>query len=230
MAPLDANGERKLILPPAMREFAASCGHHDPMRFYYYPLVGRLYRRRVEACLGELESGQRVLEVGFGSGPTFCTLAGLFDEVWGIDLESDCAAVTEFFRREGIATHLSNHSLLELPFEDGTFDAVLLISILEHLHPEQQAAAFAELTRVLKPGGQVVYGVPLQRAWMQPAFRLLGYDIRQHHFSSEVDVARAAEAALTPVRRRRMGLLGRRIELYEIGHYRRAPSSLTGAL
>ena len=31
----------------------------DPLRFYYWPVLGRLYRRRVELCLARLSGGER---------------------------------------------------------------------------------------------------------------------------------------------------------------------------
>lgn len=79
-------------------------------------------------------------------------------------------------------TFLQNGNVLNMPYEDGYFDTVLLISILEHLKPEEQSQAFAEIKRVLKPGGQVVYGVPVERPLMVFLFRMLGHDIRQGTF------------------------------------------------
>lgn len=80
-----------------------------------------------------------------------------------------------------------------MPYEDNQFDTVLLISILEHLRPDELAQAFQEIKRVLKPGGQVVYGVPVERPFMVFMFRLLGYNIREHHFSTEIEVREAAK-------------------------------------
>ena len=166
----------------------------DPIRFYYWPVLGRLYRRRVELCLAECGGGDRVLEVGFGSGVTFPTLAGRYREIHGLDFTADVAAVAAMFAGRGIRTDLRNGSVLAMPYPDGHFDTVLLISILEHLRPAEQPAAFAEIARVLRPGGRVVYGVPVERPLMVWAFRGLGYDIRQHHFSTHDDVSTAARA------------------------------------
>ena len=160
-----------------------------------------------------------MLEVGFGSGVTFPSLAARYDEVHGIDLTADVQAVTEAWRRRGIETDLRRGDVLSLPDSDGAYDTVLLISILEHLRPEELRTAFREIRRVLRPGGQVVYGVPVERPLMALAFRMLGYDIREHHFSTEAQVREAAAAALAPVRvipMRGLPFLG---DVYEVGHW-----------
>jgi SAM-dependent methyltransferase len=209
---------RKLKLLP--RDRYPHSEEDNPLPLYYWPVVGPLYRQRVEMCLTALEPGKRVLEVGFGSGVTFPNLAELFDEIHGIDLHADIEATTAAFRRLGIETHLRNDNLLALDYADGFFDAVLCISVFEHLRPEAQPVAMRQIARVLRPGGRLVYGVPVERRLMVLGFRMLGYDIRTHHFSTERDVSAAADARL---RRLRLdsytpfgGLLG---SLYEVGVY-----------
>jgi ubiquinone/menaquinone biosynthesis C-methylase UbiE len=165
----------------------------DPLRYYYWPIVGQMYRRRVELCLGECHAGQRVLEVGFGSGLSFLNLHDIFEEIHGLDLTADVSAVSSVFDGMGIHTDLRNGDVLKMPYQAETFDTVLLISILEHLQPSELEIAFKEIQRVLKSGGQVVYGTPVERPFMVAMFRVLGYDIRQAHFSTEKQIAAAAE-------------------------------------
>ena len=70
---------------------------------------------------------------------------------------------------------------------------LLLVSILEHLKPVELELALLEVRRVLKPGGQMVYGTPVEKPFMEFMFRLLGHNIRDEHFSTEMDIASTAE-------------------------------------
>ena len=160
--------------------------------FYFLPIFGRMYRRRVELCLAECKGGDSILEVGFGSGLTFLNLNGMYKKIYGLDLSCDVNEVEQVFASLGIKPELRNGNVLNLPYQENQFDTVLLISILEHLKPGDLERAFSEIKRVLKPGGQVVYGVPVERPFMVAMFALLGYNIRKHHFSTEQDVAAAA--------------------------------------
>lgn len=52
--------------------------------------------------------------------------------------------------------HIQKHT--NLPFEDKTFDVVLLIGVIEHIH--NQKKILDELNRILKNGGQFIVAVP----------------------------------------------------------------------
>jgi ubiquinone/menaquinone biosynthesis C-methylase UbiE len=201
----------------------AGVDEKDPIKFYHFPVIGRLYRRRIELCLEELQEGHSVLEIGFGSGVSFLNLHRLYQEIFGLDLTADVQLITNFFNSMQIDTRLQNGNILDMPYPDDSFDSVLLISILEHLQPTDQDQAFKEIQRVLKPGGQVVYGVPVERPFMVLMFKLLGTDIRTHHYSTEKDVYQAANKNLDEVRIKKMygpvGLFG---QVYEVGHFKKS--------
>jgi ubiquinone/menaquinone biosynthesis C-methylase UbiE len=188
--------------------------------FYFLPIFGRLYRRRVELCLAECKGGDSILEVGFGSGLTFLNLNGMYKKIYGLDLSCNVKEIAQVFARLGVHPDLRNGNVLDMPYQDNQFDTVLLISILEHLKPEELDRAFSEIKRVLKPGGQVVYGVPVERPFMVAMFALLGHNIRKHHFSTEQDVAAAASKHFKQVRVMPMkgtpAIFG---NVYEIGHF-----------
>ncbi len=198
----------------------AGVNREDPIRFYSLPVIGSLYRQRIELCLGELKGGKRILEIGFGSGVSFFNLHDSYAEIFGLDLTADTHLIETFFSRHGISTHLQNGNVLHMPYEDEAFDAVLLISILEHLHPEQLGEAFGEIRRVLRPGGQVVYGVPVERPLMVFLFRLLSTNIREQHFSTEKQVFDTACQALEPAGTRQLhGPFGLFETIYQVGHF-----------
>jgi ubiquinone/menaquinone biosynthesis C-methylase UbiE len=188
--------------------------------FYYLPVFGRMYRHRVELCLSECKGGDSVLEVGFGSGLTFLNLNDLYKKIYGLDLSCNVAEVKQVFAPLGIHPDLRNGNVLDMPYPEDQFDTVLLISILEHLKPAELDRALSEIKRVLKPGGQVVYGVPVERPLMVAMFALLGYNIRKYHFSTEKDVAAAAAKHFKQVRVTPMkstpAMFG---DVYEIGHF-----------
>jgi ubiquinone/menaquinone biosynthesis C-methylase UbiE len=190
--------------------------------FYYLPIFGRMYRRRVELCLAECRGGDSILEVGFGSGLTFLNLSGMYKKIYGLDLSCDVNEVIQVFAPLGIHPDLRNGNVLDMPYPENQFDTVLLFSILEHLKPEELDRALREVKRVLKPGGQIVYGVPVERPLMVAMFALLGYNIRKYHFSTENDVAAGARKHFEQVRVIPMKstpiLFG---NVYEIGHFKK---------
>lgn len=183
----------KLKLLPA--QAYKGVNQYDPIKYYYWPIFGKMYRRRVELALGECTGGERVLEVGFGTGLAFPNLHDMYKEIHGIDLTADIEAVKSVFEPMGIPLFLEEGDVLNMPYPDNKFDTVLLISILEHLTPLELEQAIKEVRRVLKPGGQMVYGTPVEKPFMVFMFRLMGHNIRDEHFSTEKEIAAAAHKA-----------------------------------
>ena len=170
---------------------------YDPIKYYYWPVFGRMYRSRVELALNECSGGERVLEVGFGTGLAFPNLHDIYKEIHGIDLTVDIHAVKSVFESMNIPLFLEKGDVVKMPYKDNFFDTVLLVSILEHLKPIELEQAFVEVRRVLKPGGQMVYGTPVEKPFMVFMFRMLGHNIRDEHFSTEKEIEAAAHKAFS---------------------------------
>src|SRR5262249_13847564 len=96
--------------------------------------------------------GTRGLDVGCGQGWYVAEMRTLGFDVHGID---DSAGQVEDARRNvGNPTLVARGSALDIRAVDASFDFVYAINVLHHLESiEQQRVAFAELARVLKPGG-----------------------------------------------------------------------------
>jgi len=108
--------------------------------------------------LGELEAGERVLDLGCGAGTDTLVAAqmvGPKGHVTGIDMTPEMLAKARS-AAEGMG--LANVELVEgeaeqLPFEDETFDIVISNGVID-LVPDKDAV-FSEIFRVLKPGGRI---------------------------------------------------------------------------
>ena len=99
----------------------------------------------------ELAGAKRVLDVGCGDGQVSRLAAKLGAEVVGIDPTWNCVSVANqrgggVFARAGAA---------QLPFADGTFDAVIACLVFEHIRDVDNA--IAEVARVLQPGGRFCF-------------------------------------------------------------------------
>jgi SAM-dependent methyltransferase len=102
----------------------------------------------------------RVLEVGCGEGSNLVALSRTGRTMFGCDLSALAAGLARGRAGAGIAVAEAER----LPYADGSFDAVVAISVLEHL-PEPERG-LAEMVRVLAPGGVLgvvspQYGGPL---------------------------------------------------------------------
>jgi hypothetical protein len=66
----------------------------------------------------------------------------------------------------------------------------------------------------------MVYGTPVERPFMVTMFWLLGHDIRKEHFSTEKDIANAAQRAFSTGKVIQMKstppIFG---AVYEVGHF-----------
>lgn len=100
--------------------------------------------------------GRHVLEAMCGSGQTTGSLLDRGARVTGLDVSG--AAIESFRRRWPQATALRS-SILESGLEDETFDGVVVIGGLHHVHPNVDLA-IGEIHRVLKPGGWFCFGEP----------------------------------------------------------------------
>ncbi len=108
------------------------------------------------------EGARRVLDVGCGAGALGAALReerGI--EVMGVELFADAAAHARERLDDVVEANLDE--LEELPFERGSFDAMVFGDVLEHLHDPHR------LLRVLRPwlsdDGALVLSVPNVGHW-----------------------------------------------------------------
>jgi ubiquinone/menaquinone biosynthesis C-methylase UbiE len=114
-------------------------------------------------------SGQRILELGFGSGAVLFS----FDtscEIYGVEIShSAVERATRKAETKGYKIYDFRISLDEtLPFEDDLFDLVFASHVIEHVEDDRKL--MSEIRRVLRPEGIVIVLVPINE----------NYDDRKH--------------------------------------------------
>lgn len=139
------------------------------------PWRQELFEQRLRHLQRHISSG-RLLEVGCASGEFLRPAARSGFDVAGVEPEPITSAQA---RDRGL--NVVTSTLAEASYGVGSFDAVALFHVLEHLDSPRQT--LTEISRILKPGGVLAIETPnIDTVW----FRLLGARWRQlipdHYF------------------------------------------------
>jgi SAM-dependent methyltransferase len=111
--------------------------------------------------------GERVLDLGCGAGRHAFELYRRGADVVALDRdEAELVGVRRMFGAMQAAGEppaaaratAVRGDVLDLPFPDGSFDAVIAAEVLEHVPADERA--MAEIARVLRPGGRIAVTVP----------------------------------------------------------------------
>jgi len=150
------------VLPVARSKEEAGQFYDRISRFYDY-LSAVFERKYAEMALERLsvQEGERVLEIGFGSGHCLKRIAqsvGQRGKVYGIDISSGMLAVTRRRLEKAPVTgrvDLCCGDATSLPYGDNTFDAVFMSFVLELFDTPEIPRVLEEAKRVLTAGGRL---------------------------------------------------------------------------
>ena len=189
----------RFVLPP--QGTLEPNNEHDPLPYYYHPLLGWLYRKRLQMGLDLVPAGgATVLEIGVGSGILIPTLTARFPLYTGVDLvlaDGLAPLVAPGCQARFIRADL----LAESDLPEARFDVVICLSVLEHIADSERAAA--ALARTLVKGGTLVAGYPMVNGLMAGLFRTIGFhNIEAHHVASPTAIDHALRRVLRPIARR----------------------------
>jgi SAM-dependent methyltransferase len=158
-------------------DFLGPIGNATPKYEASNPVVRRLlqrFLRRVDEEATRLQPSS-VLDVGCGEGVVTHRLAQLMPSarVLGVDAD-ETHLQAEWEARSGPNLSFAAGSAYDLPFEDGSFDLVCAIEVLEHL--ERPRDALAEMSRVTARA--LLLSVPNEPSW-RISHMLAGRDVRK---------------------------------------------------
>lgn len=129
-------------------EYEARGEYHRVLdrKWKYYPVYVRKMAFVRKYLAGTSQQGQ-TLDVGCGEGILVEEYRQQGFDIVGLDMNYE----SEYVHRG---------DLTQLPYADHSFDLVTALDVIEHLDFEQQERAFAEIHRILRPGGRALLSIP----------------------------------------------------------------------
>jgi SAM-dependent methyltransferase len=142
--------------PPAveLRDAGAYATRRPRLAGVASPLLRAFDRTRLRLLRPVVPPPARLLDAGAGRGRFVATARAAGYDATGLEpSERGVAAAAEVY-----GVHLVRAEVEDAPITPGSFDAVSLWHVLEHV--EDPRAAMAAIARWLRPGGVLVVGVP----------------------------------------------------------------------
>jgi len=114
---------------------------------------------RVDKAVEVLRGGTRLLDIGCGDGTLLALLQSRFRAAQGIDISEEAVRLA---RQKGMEASILNLNLEPLPYPDGNFDVVTILSTLQYIYDLDKF--LKECRRVLSGSGVMLMSVPNMRA------------------------------------------------------------------
>lgn len=108
--------------------------------------------------------GARLLDIGCGDGRSVAWLRSLGWDAEGIDFDEAAVAAA---RAQGLPVRQGD--LRSLAFQPGSFDAVTVSHVIEHVH--DPGSLVADCYRILRPGGRLVIVTPNSNSYLARRYK-----------------------------------------------------------
>ena len=134
--------------------------------------------------LGAVPERRRLIDVGSGSGWGSRLFAEAGYDPWMVDFEPNSLWLGGLYAHPSLGPGkriVADASLM--PFADGTFDIALVKEFAHHVDDKDRL--FAEVNRVLRPGGMLVLIEPTHNLWVVVQ-RMRGQDPDEGHTQHEI--------------------------------------------
>lgn len=127
----------------------------------YFEVSKNRYAHYFAAGMSTLKPGSLILDVGNAPGHVGIGFTLMGHQVRGLNLNANWRNTypsQEWFERLNVVE--ADIETSKIPFDDNTFDAVLFTEVLEHIGIVHPRNIIQEISRVLKPGGVMIFSTP----------------------------------------------------------------------
>jgi ubiquinone/menaquinone biosynthesis C-methylase UbiE len=161
-------------------------GRVDPVTRIYWDMH---YEVNLKMAIENTKEGDAVLDVGCGTGSMTIDLAKAGRRCCGIDplYEVSLLPAQTKAREENVDIPLIRAFSEHMPIKAESFDAVLLLSTLQHVADQKET--LKELRRIMKKTGVMLVSVPMSKN----VFSLFKRGGKPGHFTREYDVNQLIE-------------------------------------
>ncbi|MGE5813471.1 MAG: class I SAM-dependent methyltransferase [Acidobacteriota bacterium] len=213
-------------MPDQQKSYLPAAGHDWALPLYD-PVVRIMGIGRVWDALinqASIAPGQRVLDIGCGTGGLVVRLKQLHPDVTVVGLDPDAKALARAQRKSeaaGAGIQLDQAFSDRMPYPGGSFDRVLSSFMFHHLSKEAKIRTLSEVRRVLGPGGSLhlvdFAGRPGAHGFLMRIFH--AGDVMADNAADRV-ITRMREAGFaTSARVKRQALF---LRLFRVNYYRAA--------
>lgn len=156
--------------------------HHNPLGKSDYLSIQ--HRERYTFAISRLTPGQRLLDIACGAGYGTDMLLKYGCSVVGADCDEQAVSGAQAKYPQGSFVRAD---VLNLPFEDESFDAVVSFETIEHVNDGNRF--LSEVHRVLRPSGVFICSTPNIRYTAHPPYHVKEYSpgefyaLVQHRFA-----------------------------------------------
>lgn len=148
------------------------------IKFLGIPHIGFRTRARIIFKLfKQIGKHSRILDAGCGYGIYSIILAEKGYTIDSLDIEeeriNELNSMKEQYKKIDSKIKTAVGTLLDLPYENETFNIVVCSEVIEHI--ENDDRAFSELSRILRKGGLLILSVPLNSASNKKTYKRFGH-------------------------------------------------------
>ncbi|HXS80862.1 MAG TPA: methyltransferase domain-containing protein [Gammaproteobacteria bacterium] len=177
---MEATEQRSAGAPDNRTYYDEFARHYDDRRARGYH---KLIDDQATGLVRRVGEGKTLLEVGCGTGLILERVAKFARRAEGVDVSP---GMVEYARRRGLDVRVADAS--SLPYPDAEFDVAFSFKVLAHVSRFDEA--LAEMLRVVRPGGHIVFDIYNRHSLRYAMKRLFGPKHTSQRFAEDAILTR----------------------------------------